>query len=128
MGTNFYFEKEPPCCRCGRGYEMRHIGKSSAGWCFSLHVDDFIKSLDDMVKAWQGKKIVDECGEEIPEADMLRRIKDRSWERKGPADPGWYHRNEAIPGPNGLARRAIDGRHCVGHGEGTWDLITGEFS
>ena len=28
----------------------------------------------------------------------------------------------------GLCRNDIDGRHCVGHGEGPWDLITGEFS
>lgn len=128
MGTNFYFEKEHPCQHCGRGGNQHHIGKSSAGWCFSLHVDDEIKSLDDMVKAWHGKRIVDEYGETITEADMLRRIKERSWERKGPIDHGWYHQNGAIPGPNGLARHSIDGRHCIGHGEGTWDLVTGEFS
>ena len=36
--------------------------------------------------------------------------------------------NYAEPGPNGLVRAKINGVHCIGHGEGTWDYITGEFS
>lgn len=35
--------------------------------------------------------------------------------------------NHAEPGPNGLLRHKI-GPYCLGHGEGTWDLMPGEFS
>ena len=43
MGTNFYWlaEPSPECPTCHQRpveTERRHIGKSSAGWCFSLHV------------------------------------------------------------------------------------------
>ena len=39
MGTNYYFEDSSEVCECcGRGAESLHIGKSSGGWCFSLHV------------------------------------------------------------------------------------------
>lgn len=38
MGTNYYAEYQPPCPTCGRQDPPLHIGKSSAGWCFSLHV------------------------------------------------------------------------------------------
>ena len=41
--------------------------------------------------------------------------------------------NSAVPGPGGLWRRAIDKedrpfQHCIGHGDGTWDLCVGDFS
>jgi len=36
--------------------------------------------------------------------------------------------NQAEPGPDGLARHKVNDGHCIGHGEGTWDLIIGEFS
>lgn len=42
MGTNFYLHKplQNACEHCGRHdpKEEIHLGKSSAGWCFSLHV------------------------------------------------------------------------------------------
>jgi len=42
MGTNYYLVKNerPPCPCCERTYvqERLHIGKSSGGWCFALHV------------------------------------------------------------------------------------------
>ena len=40
MGTNYYWQESEPCAACGRGYEQVHVGKSSAGWCFSLHVSN----------------------------------------------------------------------------------------
>jgi len=40
LGTNYYWQESEPCAACGRGYEQVHVGKSSAGWCFSLHVSN----------------------------------------------------------------------------------------
>jgi hypothetical protein len=37
MGTNYYVAYDY-CRHCGRFDEEFHIGKSSAGWCFSLRV------------------------------------------------------------------------------------------
>lgn len=114
MGTNYYLHTEPPCECCGkpRGEEL-HIGKSSGGWCFSLHVipEDSINTLDD----WQhlfskpGTYIRNEYGERVTVEQMLKTITERSWR-------------------NGLSRHQIDGKFCLGHGEGTWDYIAGEFS
>lgn len=33
-----------------------------------------------------------------------------------------------LPGPRGLLRHPLLEGHCVAHGEGTWDVIAGEFS
>lgn len=37
MGTNYYLHKRK-CPMCGKSDEVLHIGKSSAGWPFSVHV------------------------------------------------------------------------------------------
>ena len=130
MGTNYYLI-EKTCPHCGRGDERLHIGKSSAGWCFSLHVDPDmgINSLADWEARWSkpDASIVDEYGEGVSPADMLRTITQRSWKGHATDDPHWLAQNEAVPGPNGLARHRI-GRHCIGHGESTYDLMPGEFS
>lgn len=40
-----------------------------------------------------------------------------------------FHKcNQSERGPNGLLRHKIDGKHCISHGQGTWDCIVGEFS
>jgi hypothetical protein len=127
MGTNYYLHKSV-CEHCGRGDERQHIGKSSAGWCFSLRVDDTVRSLDDWRAAWAqpGVEIKDEYGETVPPAEMERIILDRSWPRRGDSLFD-YVGNGAEPGPNGLTRHKI-GRWCIAHGDGTYDLIPGEFS
>ena len=138
MGTNFYVRFEP-CKTCGRSDEEYHIGKSSGGWCFTLHVepDENINTLEDVKKIWEksGSKIYDEYGGEISSEKMMEIITDRKWKRKKFMPDGWYkseeefyEKNHAVKGPNGLVRHKIDGDHCIGHGEGTWDYITGEFS
>lgn len=128
MGTNYYLHID--CCpKCGRGSEKLHIGKSSAGWCFSLRVHPSygINTLDDWEALFtdESSRIVDEYGEPISTEALLDRIKKRSW-------PLWsaenLERNHATAGPNGCARHQIDGRFCIGHGEGTWDYIDAEFS
>ena len=130
MGTNYYLHEKRPCSECHRDYEAKHIGKSSGGWCFSLHVipEEGIKDLVDWQHRWSHceARIADEYGREVTPDEMLKIITERASVR-APSGPGWYAGNHAEPGPNGLARHRI-GRNCIGHGTGTWDLITGEFS
>ena len=128
MGTNFYWHPRDPCETCRRPFESIHIGKSSAGWCFLLHVTDDLRSLDDWKERWKTGRIVDEYGVEYSPDEMIERIVDRSNWSGTTFDRQWLRANHAVPGPYGLARCAIDGQLCVGHGDGTWDLIPGEFS
>lgn len=91
-------------------YEL-HIGKSSAGWCFSLHVipEKGLNNLDDWVEFLTKCNIRDEYGKKIKIRDLLNTITKRSH-------------------PQGLLRHELNKYHCVGHGEGTYDYIIGDFS
>lgn len=102
------WEEEPP----GLLSTCLHIGKSSAGWAFSLHV---IPSLG--LTSWEAwldhlskpdVLIENEYGEVLTLEEFRSRVENRSH-------------------PNGLLRHNLD-RHCIAHGEGSWDLIQGEFS
>ncbi len=142
MGTNYYLHKKADCECCGRPYDFLHIGKSSGGWCFSLHVipDENINTLDDWRNLWgaPGAYIRNEYGEKLSISDMELIITarlggapfdDRYWENEYYTDEGDFHyKNKSQRGPNNLLRHQNDGRHCVGHGDGTWDYIAGEFS
>lgn len=136
MGTNFYLRapQKPPCECCGREFESstKHIGKSSAGWCFSLHVmpEQGINSLADWERLWgaAGAWIEDEYGDVLTPEQMRRRITDRGGNGGPPSRQDFdYERNHAVPGPNGLVRHRL-GERCIGHGDGPWDCILGEFS
>jgi len=141
MGTNYYWTEDPcqsPCKHCDGG-ERLHIGKSSWGWCFSLHVIpyDGINSLNDWKAkfAVPGSRITNEYGEVLSAEEMVRTITERHSHKDEDVKPygysSWeqFHRdNGSRPGPNGCLRHKVDGVHCVGNGEGTWDYITGEFS
>ena len=138
MGTNYYL-RLGVCPQCGRAAEELHIGKSSAGWCFALHVGgDCPSDLPSWYERIQlelarGGRITDEYGEDMSLADLKAEIEERSWTARRnralvPDESDFLRSNHAVRGPNGMLRSAIDGRHCIGHGEGTWDLITGEFS
>lgn len=104
MGTNYYLHIEPT-------WEPLHIGKSSGGWCFSLHVmpEDGVNTLDDWRALWNSPyaHICNEYGEKVTVERMERVITHRTPECR---------------------RHDIDGRHCVAHGDGLWDYIAGEFS
>lgn len=133
MGTNFYWHERPPCPWSEREYDPLHIGKSSTGWCFSLHIipEKNINDLGDWEHLWRlGGHIEDEYGATITQDEMLDMIVNRSGH--GLVLSSWtpedLRSNSAELGPHGLARHIVDGWHCVGHGDGTWDLITGEFS
>ena len=53
MGTNYYLRLKV-CPHCAKPEKTIHIGKSSVGWCFGLHVipEDGIHDLDDFRKLW----------------------------------------------------------------------------
>lgn len=133
MGTNYYLAAKPPCECCKRPYKSLHIGKSSGGWCFALHVipEEGINTLDDWKARFNepGAVIVDEYNQEISPEEMLATITERSWDNRGrPLTPGELRQNHAERGPNGLVRHVVDGVSCVGHGAGTWDYLACEFS
>lgn len=140
MGCNYYLHKD--CCeQCGRSGDEIHIGKSSAGWCFSLHVTDEIKNLDDWKAEWAipGGVIKDEYGETLTTEEMLEVITNRVWRERwdDPVGIGYnsweqfHSQNKSEPGPNGLLRHRVGityGYGCLAQGDGTYDLMVGEFS
>lgn len=141
MGTNYYLHNKPDCECCGRPFEALHIGKSSGGWCFSLHVipEDGIHTLDDWRALWSapGAYIRNEYGERASPFEMEKIITERyssrpwddlQWDRMGYRSEAQFHEsNQSERGPNGLLRHRL-GQHCISHGDGTWDYIVGEFS
>lgn len=132
MGTNYYAHCERVV---GHGAvvsveeEVLHIGKSSGGWCFSLHVIPE-KGLDSLT-SWMTYLVENECvikdeyGDIVSVSEMVSIIVDRRG-CEG-VDLSKYLDSYSEIGPNNLLRHKLDGKWCVGHGEGTWDLIAGEF-
>ncbi len=113
--------------------EFIHIGKSSLGWCFSLHVvPEFgINTYEDWVRMFiePDRIIMDEYGDVVPFTAMISIITARARPDSCTWDAERLDRNYAEPGPNNLVRHRIDSEHgCIGHGEGTFDYITGDFS
>lgn len=114
MSTNYYLYEKPFCPTCERPFERLHIGKSSGGWCFALHIipERNINTFADWCELWRksGVRIEDEYGETITPEAMERIVADRLWHGAPPS------------------HCYIDGTRCVAHGDGTYDLIIGEFS
>ena len=115
MGTNYYHHEKPACPCCERDYEARHIGKSSGGWVFSLHIypEDEINTYEDWEKVFSklGTIIKNEYGEVIT-PDLMRDTITKRERWNG----------------NPLMRHHLDGQFCLAHGPGTWDYMVGEFS
>ncbi len=111
MGTNYYltniFEQIA-------GEEPRHIGKSSYGWAFMLHVEDeggFPGTLSEWQELWNkaGAMITDEYGNELTVQELENIILRRK-----------------APGNKSLRRLVQDETYW--HGTGTFDYCLGEFS
>jgi len=103
MGTNFYTERE--------GRYDRHIGKSSAGWCFSFRVYRDIKNLQDWERYLDSKVLIkDEYGKEYSKEEFLESFvkRDRTY--------------------NGQPPKRHTHPFVVGWGEGHWDYIGIDFS
>lgn len=110
----------------------RHIGKSTNGWVFSLHIypEEGIKTFTDWLLLLKdpAKVIVDDRGREVSVEEMVRVITERQGDQETRSVLFDYSRNRAEPGPHNLVRRRIDYMLCVGHGEGTYDYLVGDFS
>lgn len=123
MGTNYYLHEpsETRCPTCGHDPENGplHIGKSSFGWRFALHIipEQKILTLDDWKARWNkdGVKIFNEYEEEITPEKMLAVITERG--------PGNY-----CPKDRELSNHNVDGIHCVESGSNSYDYILGDFS
>lgn len=130
MGTNYYWYHKPPCPECLHQEPGIHIGKSSAGWCFSLRIYpyDGVANLNHWLERFSCREsfIKDEYGEVIPQ-ELMRDIITKRLDFRGRWTDEELASNHAVRGPGSLVRHVIDG-FCVGHGKGTWDLFIGEFS
>ena len=136
MSTNYYYVEQ--CAECGHR-DVIHIGKSSGGWCFALHVypDRDLNNLSQWTLAMieGGGFIEDEYGDRITIEDMIEVITIRGGTNdvRVPAPEGYSSwgqflvSNQAEMGPNGLLRYKV-GRLCIEHGVGTWDHLVGDFS
>lgn len=81
MGTNYYLKKKNHLTDAVDRYDTGlHIGKSSYGWAFSLHVVPGIaESLADWKDLWSCRHfvIVDEYGERVSKEEMLSIVTER---------------------------------------------------
>lgn len=138
MGTNYFVKSRKPCNTCEHCgslfavHEELHIGKSSAGWCFGLHVipEKGLNTLNDwvdyIVDHDNTHMIVNEYGETLDLETLLGIITCRhSFSKR---DDKWYEQNHAVLGINGLARHKVGEGGCIGHCDGTYDYVVGNFS
>lgn len=109
MGVNYKLKTD--YCECCHRSRERHIGKSSYGWAFALHIypEDGINTLDDWTEEFRKGMILDEDGQEVSKKEMLDIITKRNY------------------GNGSLLRAKIDGEFCIGRGEGPWDYMIGWF-
>ena len=137
MGTNYYLHVDPCRC-CKRPDRILHIGKSSYGWHFQLRVypSENINDLSDWKPLFDKWPIFDEEGNSVSGTYMFSLITDRKNEARPATKEGCDSRNKfwkqidgldyVAIGMNGLYKQ-INGQ-VVGHGEGPWDYVDGEFS
>ena len=133
MGTNYYMRKgewlpesdwDHPLNGLIREDTGRpasiHIGKSSGGWCFSLHVmpakgihnlQDWQALVDRLLA--EGWRIEDEYRDAVTTEELWSIVERKGWDA-GRQRP--------------LKRHDVDGDHCIGHGEGLYDYVVGDFS
>lgn len=157
MGTNYYLVYnetiDDTCPCCGHSIIKKkelHLGKSSSGWTFALHVypEKGIYTWADIqfeivYAIKDGGYIKDGYGDEVVEYNaFLEIVEERGCQQTFDhqfALANYYsphirsvedylQRNNAVRGPNNLLRSKIDNVHCIGHGKGTYDYCVGEFS
>lgn len=131
MSTNYYLQQDE---------KQIHIGKSSVGWCFGLHVypDQNINDLKDWIELFKKYPIKNEYKDNIKSRDMQSIIVDRCrhknwdsdwWDVSGhyKSEKDFHRQNYSQRGPRGLLRHQL-GEFCIRHGVGTWDCLVGDFS
>lgn len=109
--NHYYLDDNNVCEYCGNEYNKLHIGKSSSGWKFALHIipEKGINTLDDWRNIWNdiNVNIYNEYGESLTITELEYIITKRIVNKKCVN---------------------ILNEYCVGHGEGTWDYFIGSFS
>ena len=129
MGTNYYWHEKQPCETCGHAAEPKHIGKSSMGWHFTLHVypEDGINTFEDWQKLYSsGGTILDEYGDNVSPENMTDKISDRR--RDDPIKDFDFAGNDAQVGYNNMLQHRKS-RFCIGHHPTiTVDYCVGWFS
>lgn len=126
MSMNYYLEHDG---------DMLHIGMSSKGWAFQLHVipEMGLWDLPQWLPLLMAFRILDEQDRPVPLLTLLQVILGREGvasDRPPLGYTSWadfYQINRAEPGPFNLHRCKI-GVSCMAHGAGTYDLVLGEFS
>lgn len=133
MGTNYYMVKGEWLPETDWGHPLYgllreesgrpaqiHIGKSSGGWCFSLHVmpEQGVRNLADwkalvdrlLANGW---RIEDEYRDAVTPEELWGIVERTGWnnDRQSP-----------------LQRHDVDGKNCIGHGEGLYDYVVGYFA
>lgn len=131
MGTNYHLHK-PACASCGHEPPSLHIGKSSAGWVFALHVYPkeaspgvsffdqsnswgiTVDDLPDWIKLFETGQytIINEYGEHVSPSEMIKIISERKPLRE----------------QFELKRWEVEHLRVLGPGAGTWDRHVGSFS
>ena len=131
MGKNYYIYISPEDVY--KECEKLHIGKSSAGWVFSLrvHRDRGINTLYDWLPIILNNQniIRDEYGTHIQVQYLLETITCRKRDKPVTWTDSDWSMNNAEPGPNNLVRSREYGGFYNGrvHGEGTWDYCDYDF-
>lgn len=133
MGTNYYLEGGA-CGHCGQPLPdapRLHIGKSSMGWAFTLHIipEDGINNLFDWIERWErpNARIVDEYGRAVTPYDMLKTVVKRHRPEGPQMTPDDLARNHAFIGANNMLVHVPDA-HAEPHGMVMWSRCKGEFS
>jgi hypothetical protein len=103
-----------------------HLGKSSGGWRFSLHVYPEIGLMswnDILTIAENSVRILDEYEEEVTLDFFIDVVTDRKWGRVSSDE-------DYMIDKHGLRIHPIDNSHCIGNGgeNETFDYIKGNFS
>lgn len=76
MGTNYYHRKNI-CPTCER-YDEEHLGKNSAGWTFTFHGTQQIRSYQHwLTELEKGGEIYNEYGEKISLDEFKQMVKSK---------------------------------------------------
>ena len=134
MGINFYLHINT-CDHCGRSEKTLHIGKSSTGWAFLLHVDPTGETCPRNWSEWaaliakpgERNRVTDEDGREYTLPELVEVVMHRKGATtletsNNTADGRWFDKSTH------LWRVTVDGDRCIETGDGTYDLIVGEFN
>jgi hypothetical protein len=126
MGTNYYVKSERCNC-CDHKPDDFHIGKSSYGWYFTMHVTYTITNFQDMLIFLVDNRynIYNEYGDKVELEDIIRTICCRS----GNNTAENYYENSIYCelGQYGLVKFKV-GFGCIGSSEiNPIDYVPGDF-